>query len=143
VLTFEQVLEELAAGTIQALLLTAGYPRPWLAAGEVERLARCPLLVVVDLLASEVCERAHYVLPSAAWAEKDGAYVNHAGLLQRTERAVRPPGSARAEGRIVWELAGRPRLYVADDVRQELAADVPYFAACRDGNVPEHGLRLA
>jgi NADH-quinone oxidoreductase subunit G len=141
-LTFEQVLAELPAGEIQTLLLTAGYPRPWLAADEVERLARCPLLVVVDLLASELCARAQYVLPGAAWAEKDGAYVNQAGLLQRTERAVRPPSSARAEGRIFWELAGRPRLYVADDVRRELAAEVAYFAACQAGEVPELGLRL-
>ena len=68
--------------------------------------------------------------------------MNHAGLLQRTERAVRPPGQARCEGRIFWELAGRSRLYLAEEILKELAGEAPYFEACAQAAVPEQGLRL-
>ena len=60
-----------------------------------------------------------------------------------SERAVRSPGQARAEGRTFWELAGRPRLYHAGDVLRELAKEIPYFAACAEGEVHEHGVLLA
>lgn len=128
VLDFDQLLLEIAAGTVRAAILTGGYPKPWLSDAELATLSRLELLIVVDILESPLCELAHYVLPAAAWAEKEGSYVNHAGLLQATERGVRPQEMARAEGRIFWELAERPRLYHAGDVMVELAAAVPILA---------------
>jgi predicted molibdopterin-dependent oxidoreductase YjgC len=143
VLSFDSVLTEVHAGSVKAVFLTGGYPSPWLTTGEIETLAKPELVVLADIFASPVLANADYVLPGAAWAEKEGAYVNCEGLLQLTERAIRPPGQARAEGRIFWELASRPRLYHAGDVLRELAADVPYFADCAEAEVPEHGVRLA
>jgi len=140
--SFDDAMADVNAGKVQAIVLTGGYPQEWLTAPEVEALTKPDLIVLVDIAASPAAASADYVLPGAAWAEKEGSYVNHAGLLQSTERAVRPPGMARAEGRTFWELAGRPRLYHAGDVLRELAAEVPYFAACTAGEVSEHGVRL-
>ncbi|MBI3466056.1 MAG: molybdopterin-dependent oxidoreductase, partial [Planctomycetes bacterium] len=143
IMSFDAVLSEVNSGSVKAVLLTGGYPAPWLAPPEIDTLTKPELVVLVDILGSAATENADYVLPGAAWAEKDGSYVNCEGLLQASERAVRPPGQARAEGRIFWEMAGRPRLYHAGDVLRELAAEVPYFADCAEAEVPEHGVRLA
>ena len=110
------MLAEVHAGSVKAVFLTGGYPAPWLTPPEIETLAKPELVVLTDILASPALANADYVLPGAAWAEKDGSYVNCEGLQQTTERAVRPPGSARAEGRIFWDLGGRPRLYHAGHV---------------------------
>ena len=50
---------------------------------------------------------AHWVLPSAAYVEKDGTFVNCHGRLQRIGRAFPPVGDSREDWRILLELAGR------------------------------------
>jgi NADH-quinone oxidoreductase subunit G len=45
--------------------------------------------------------RADVILPAAAYAEKDGTYVNTEGRVQRSWRAVHPPGEAREDWRIL------------------------------------------
>lgn len=48
---------------------------------------------------------ADIILPSAAWSEKPGTYVNTEGRVQRSERAVFPPGDAREDWSIFRALA--------------------------------------
>jgi NADH-quinone oxidoreductase subunit G len=141
--SFDDAMSDVNTGKVQAIVLTGGYPHEWLTTPEVESLTKPELVVLVDILNSPAAASADYVLPGAAWAEKEGSYVNHAGLLQTTERAVRPPGGARAEGRVFWELAGRPRMYHAGDVLRELAVEVPYFSECAKSEMAEYGVRLA
>ena len=50
---------------------------------------------------------AHWVLPSAAYVEKDGTLVNCHGRLQRIGRAFAPVGDSREDWRILLDLAGR------------------------------------
>ncbi len=50
---------------------------------------------------------AHWVLPSAAYVEKDGTFVNCHGRLQRIGRAFAPVGDSREDWRILLELAER------------------------------------
>jgi NADH-quinone oxidoreductase subunit G len=142
-LAFDSVIAEMTSGAVKTVILTGGYPAPWLQPSEIEALTRPELVVLIDILASPATANADYVLPSAAWAEKEGSYVNHKGLLQMTERAVRAPGHARPEGRTFWELAGRPRMYHAGDVLRELGKEIPYFAGCAEREIPEHGVLLA
>ena len=47
---------------------------------------------------------AHVVLPAAAWTEAEGTYVNHKGLAQVSEKALRPMGDARPGWSLVAEL---------------------------------------
>jgi NADH-quinone oxidoreductase subunit G len=146
VVTFDRFLAD--AGAYKAVWVTAGYPRgtgyplgesPYTAA-HVAALAKLPLVVVQDLFESPLTKAAHYSLPAAAWSEKDGTFVNHAGLAQTIHRAGRAPGEARAEGAVFAQLLGRRGLFRAAAVRAELALAVPAFAAA-DG-APAIGARL-
>ncbi len=50
---------------------------------------------------------AHWVLPSAAYVEKDGTFVNCHGRVQRIGRAFAPFEDAREDWRILLDLAER------------------------------------
>lgn len=145
---FEKFLAD--AGKFQAVWLTAGYPRgtgyplagsPFTEA-HADVIKKIPFVVVQDLFASPLTPIAHYVLPSGAWSEKEGTFINHAGLAQTIQRASQPPGEARAEGQVFSELLGRRGLYRAADVRDGLGDAVPAFR-----NLPPiispNGARLA
>src|SRR5262249_52931808 len=106
-----------------------------------EVLGNTPLLIVQDLLTSPVSARASHVLPSAAWSEKSGTFVNHAGLAQTINRATNPPGEARSEGQVFWDLLGKRGLYRAADIRKDLKA-IAAFADLPDEVAPQ-GTRLS
>ncbi len=142
VLDFATVHSQIVSGAFRAVILTGGYPQPWLHSEEIAMFSKLDLVILVDILKSEATGKVDYLLPGAAWAEKPGSYLNHAELLQITKRAVRPPGDAHTEGRIFWELAGRQRLYNAGDVLDELAEEVPFFAPCGNGKVGARGVML-
>jgi NADH-quinone oxidoreductase subunit G len=101
-----------------------------------------PLLIVQDLLPSPAAELATYVLPGGAFSEKDGTWVNHAGLAQMLHAATRPPQDARPDARIFFDLAERRGLPHAATLRKELAAEIPYFAALAAGDLGEQGVLL-
>jgi len=116
VLSFDRLLSD--ARDLKALYLTAGYsPRlgPWLSAEQTQTLAQVPLLVVQDLTPSPISAAARYALPAATFAEKDGCYVNHAGLAQALHWAVKPGSLGRTDGQIFLYLPGAARLDPGED----------------------------
>jgi NADH-quinone oxidoreductase subunit G len=143
VLGFDKLLEN--AGNLQAIYLTAGYsPRlgAWLSAEQTRTLAKIPLLVVQDLAPSPISQAARFVMPAATFAEKDGCYVNHANLAQQLHWAVRPGSMGRTDGQIFLNLLERHGLIQATAIRQELARELPFFAALAVGNLGEFGVKL-
>jgi NADH-quinone oxidoreductase subunit G len=48
---------------------------------------------------------ADVILPGAAFTEKDGLYINLEGRLQKAYRAVPPPGQAKEDWQIIFDLA--------------------------------------
>jgi NADH-quinone oxidoreductase subunit G len=145
VIGFDDVVRSAAAGYTRALYLTAGYsPRAghWLAEDHLSALAKVPLLIVQDLLPSPVTAAAKYVLPAVSFAEKEGTFVNHAGLAQAIHWAVRPPHGCKTDGQVFLDLMERRGLLHAPTLRAELAGQVPYFAPLAFGALGEHGLRL-
>ncbi len=54
---------------------------------------------------NRTAELAHWVLPGAAYVEKDGTFVNCHGRVQRIFRAFPPREGSREEWRILLELA--------------------------------------
>ena len=64
-------------------------------------------LVVQDIFLSETAALADVVLPATSFAEKDGTFTNTERRVQRVRRAVPAPGEARADWRIVSDLACR------------------------------------
>lgn len=84
------------------------------ATGEIEAwLRRLDFLVVHDLFITETARFADVILPGAAFAEKEGTYVNAERRIQLAEVAVSPPGEARHELPVLVELTERLGLPVS------------------------------
>jgi NADH-quinone oxidoreductase subunit G len=144
-ISFESILQSASDGRFRALYLAASYPPReggWIAPAQAEPLKRVALVVVQDLFASPASAVAHYVLPGAAFSEKDGTFVNHAGLAQALHWATRPPQNLRADGQVFLDLLERPGLVHAPTLRQELAREISYFAPLASGELGEHGVLL-
>ena len=75
---------------------------------------------------------ADVILPGAAFSEKHGIYVNTEGRAQYSEKAVDPPGDARADWsifRALSDLIGRPLPFdTHGELRTSLFAADPRFA---------------
>ncbi|WP_433410276.1 molybdopterin oxidoreductase family protein [Saccharomonospora azurea] len=73
-----------------------------------EILARDDLFVVVqDGFHTETAEYADVVLPAALWGEKQGTFTNADRTVHLSEKAVEPPGEARADLDIFLDYARR------------------------------------
>ena len=96
----------------------------WIVAAR--RSGTLPLLVVQGVLMTELAAAADFVLPGAAYVEKDAIYTNDQGRVQAASRAIAPPGEAREDWQILVNLAGALGLTLpytsSDDVRRALAA---------------------
>jgi NADH-quinone oxidoreductase subunit G len=146
VISFDSILASAGEGRLKALYIAASYPPReggWINEEKAKALEQVPLLIVQDLFVSPAAARATYVLPGGAFSEKDGTFVNHAGLAQRIRPATRPPQEARSDTRIFFELAARHGLPHGVTLRKELAAEVPYFASLSAGEVNSQGVRVA
>jgi formate dehydrogenase major subunit/formate dehydrogenase alpha subunit len=62
-------------------------------------------LVVQDIFLNETTRYADVILPAACFAEKDGVFTNSDRRVQRVRKAVAPPGEARADWKILCDLA--------------------------------------
>ena len=76
---------------------------------------------------------ADVVLPGAAYTEKPGTYVNTEGRVQRSDRAVFPPGDAREDWAILRAMSDvlghRLPFDTLDALRAAMAAEVPALGA--------------
>ena len=139
--TFEQLWPALDRGEIGAAWVSGGYKSDWIDQSVARRFARLPLLVVQDLFPSPLMGLATYQLPGAAFAERDGSYVNRHDRLQTAGWAIRPPAGVRPEGELYWELLQRRGLYNARNVLDELAREIRYFSVAT-GPIPDVGIDL-
>jgi predicted molibdopterin-dependent oxidoreductase YjgC len=74
-----------------------------LPADAAEALAKVETVIFTGVTAGATSERAHWVLPAAAWVEREGTFTNFEGRVQRFRTAVEPPAGVLAD----WELLGR------------------------------------
>jgi anaerobic selenocysteine-containing dehydrogenase len=107
-------LKKLAGGWI-----VGGYLSSWLPKAQPAAFKKT-FRVLQDILPSALADSVDVVLPAAAWAEKDGCWENFAGKIQPFEAAIRPPEGARREGDVYLQLLGRPGLYSAAKVREDM-----------------------
>lgn len=104
------MFRQVHAGQIRFLWVMATNPAVSMPdAGLVrEALARCPNLVVSDVMAStDTARHADVLLPALAWGEKDGTVTNSERCISRQRPLFPPPGAARADWRIVCDVARR------------------------------------
>ncbi|BBX67522.1 molybdopterin oxidoreductase family protein [Mycolicibacterium psychrotolerans] len=64
-------------------------------------------LVVQDIFLTETAQLADVVLPAAAWAEKTGTFTNVDRTVHISDKAVEPPGQARADLDVFLDYARR------------------------------------
>jgi NADH-quinone oxidoreductase subunit G len=121
------------AGRVQAVYVVDPGPdgsmgdMSWLAAAR--RSGTVPLLIVQGVLLTELAREADFVLPGAAWVEKDAIYTNGQGRVQAASRVVNPPGDALEDWAILVNLARSLGLTLpyqtSGDVRDAIAAAMP------------------
>ena len=102
------MLNAMGTGELTALLILGENPLQ----SEADRhhaehaLRNLQFLAVQDLTLTPTAELAHVVLPAAAgWCESDGTFTNSERRVQRVRKAVNPPGLARDDGQILFDLA--------------------------------------
>ena len=129
------------SGEIRALLCLGENPgKCGIAAEELKNLTT---FVVMDILSNTATEHATVVLPAAGFAEKRGSMINGEGRLQRLNRAVRPPGSARDDWEILRDLlqalGGSNGLYSIDDVFRQMSGEISEFNGLTLGKIGDLG----
>nr|WP_319376083.1 molybdopterin-dependent oxidoreductase [uncultured Methanoregula sp.] len=128
-----QMIDAINAGKIKTMYVMGEN----VAAGgakAVEALGKLGFLVVQDMFMTETAAKAHVVLPSAAFAERDGTVTNSERRVQRVRKAVEPAGSAKADWQIICDVAkalGAEKDYAfksAEEVFTDIAKHVPHYA---------------
>jgi len=98
----------------------------------IENLGGLDFFVVQEIFLTETAKLADVVLPGACWAEKDGTFSATERRMQLIRKAVEPPGEARADWRILCDVAtamGYPMKYrTPSQVFDEVASLSPVFA---------------
>ena len=91
------------------------------------------LLVASDILPNATTERAHYLLPGCAHAEKRGTFTNVKGRVQKFMKALDAPGDARAEWEFLHELVenvtGQDGFSTIEGLFNQMATEVGAFKA--------------
>jgi NADH-quinone oxidoreductase subunit G len=102
-----EILEAAAAGELDALLvfgadLISDFPDGGLARRALEKV---PFSAVVELFPTETALLADVVLPSTAYAEREGTLTNLERRVQKLEPLLAPRGSATEPWRICMRIA--------------------------------------
>ncbi len=71
----------------------------------VTALKSLNLLIVQDIALTETAKLAHVILPASSWAEKDGAYTNAEGVIQKVCKVIEPTGQSFPDWQIINKLA--------------------------------------
>ncbi len=94
-------------------------------------LDRLDFLVVQDLFLSETAQKAQVVLPTAAFAEKEGTFTSLERRVQALQQAIPPPGEAKADGEIfhsLFQAFGVPQAaYAPAELFREIQGLVPSY----------------
>ncbi|MDR7101227.1 molybdopterin-dependent oxidoreductase [Croceicoccus sp. BE223] len=95
-------------GRIRAIWVMATNPAVSMPdAGFVRKaLEKCPFVVVSDCMAdTDTARLAHVRLPAKGWGEKNGTVTNSERMVSRQRPFLAPAGEAKADWRIVAEVA--------------------------------------
>ena len=101
----EQIVDDAVCGKLDVLWVMGHDIVELYGEDKVKALAdRVGLFVFSGTNRNATSDLAHWVLPSAAYVEKDGTFVNCHGRVQRIGRAFPPLADSREDWRILLEL---------------------------------------
>ena len=108
---------------------------------------KVPLFVFSGTNENPTVPLAHWVLPTAAYVEKDGTFVNCHGRVQRIGRAFPPLEDSREDWRMLLELAGKLGLSFdwrgPEEIFQGLAGALPPFQGLSYETIGSQGVDVA
>ena len=139
VISFEDILARVQNGEFAAAYVVGGYPDGGFGDEAAATLGQLATLIVQDILRSPLTDAASIVLAGASFTEREGTFINHAGLAQLIRTVIRPLGDARADGRMLMELSGRTGVFNSSVIRKEIASTIPTLAALSGGELGEMG----
>jgi formate dehydrogenase major subunit len=131
--TVPAMIDAAAAGKIKALYIM-GENIASAGAKVNEALDKVGFIVVQDMFMTETAEKAHVVLPSASFAERDGTVTNSERRIQRVRKAIEPIGSSKADWQIICDIAkamGADKGFAyknAEEIFSDIAKSVPAYA---------------
>jgi len=141
------IAEAIKSGQVKVLIALGENPTKF--GISLEQLSNLPAFIAMDILSNAATEHATIILPSSGFAEKRGSMINGKGRLQRLNRAVRPPGTARDDWEILRDLlqslGGSNGIYSIEDVFRQMRDAVPEFAGLslsKIGDLGVHVMRL-
>ncbi|MFN6017788.1 MAG: molybdopterin-dependent oxidoreductase [Verrucomicrobiota bacterium] len=110
-------------------------------------LSKLGLLVQLHTLANPTASRAHFVLPTAAFAEKRGSMVNLSGRLQRLNRAVEPTGQCRDDWEAIRDLicvitGDKHEIHHIEDVFKSIAENIQAFQNLTLSKIGHQGTQI-
>jgi len=110
-------------------------------------LSKLGLLVQLHTLTNPTASRAHFVLPTAAFAEKRGSIVNLSGRLQRLNRAVEPTGQCRDDWEAIRDLicaitGDKHEIHHIEDVFKAIAQNIPAFQNLTLSKIGHQGTQI-
>ncbi len=100
----------------------------------------------MDILENAATDCATVLLPAAGFAEKRGSMINRNGRLQRLNRAIRPPGTARDDWEIlrdlIQECSGQNGIYTIEEVFRQMSQSVPELAGLNLSKIGDLGAQV-
>ena len=133
-LTIQEILDAISEDKIKALYIMGENP----AVSDpdtshvIKALKKLELLVVQDIFLTSTARLAHYVLPAAVYAEKDGSFTTSERRVQWNFKAIDPPKEAKPDWEILTLLAKELKLNQinyssVDDITNEISQLIPNY----------------
>jgi NADH-quinone oxidoreductase subunit G len=129
------IIEGVLAGEVKGLVLLGSDPasdfvEPGRAA---EALDAASFTLAIDLFLTPSAARADVVLPALGFAETEGSVTNLEGRVQKVNRLLPGPGSARPSFEILEDLARRMGGSIGAASAEGLAAEIAASAPAYEG----------
>jgi formate dehydrogenase major subunit len=140
-----EMIHEIASGKIRALYIVGenpvmSEPQSSFVSWMMQRLE---LLIVQDIFLTETAKHAHILFPAAVVGEKEGTFTNATRRIQHTSGGLTPPGEARADWKIIQDMAkalGHDWGYDSTEtIWQEIRRAAPIFGGVTYSRLKEMG----
>lgn len=91
-----------------------------------ECLEACDFVVLQDIFYTETAPYADVILPGVSFAEKSGTFTNTERRIQLVRQALQPLGEARADWKIISEIAQRMIALSIEKGQRKIDLSAPY-----------------
>jgi NADH-quinone oxidoreductase subunit G len=142
-----QVINTALSGGLDLLWVFEHDLGDWLGLEKLRQLAETvPTFIYSGTNENATASAAHWVLPSAAYLENEGTFINCHGHLQRFSRVFPPLGDAREDWRTLLGLSNRLgrtlEWHSPPEIFEALARSVAPLAGLRYETIGPHGVAL-